>query len=107
MVTTAYINIWNKRVGAIAWDANTGLASFEYEPSFLTNNWDISPLKMPIDGAERRVFSFPELRSTTTFKGLPGLLADVLPAKYGSSLINAWLASNGRPSDSMNPVELL
>lgn len=21
MVTTAYINIWNKRVGAIAWDA--------------------------------------------------------------------------------------
>ena len=106
-VTTAYINIWNKRLGAIAWDAYNGLASFEYEPSFLTNNWDISPLKMPIDGAERRVFSFPELRSTTTFKGLPGLLADVLPDKYGSSLINAWLASNGRPSDSMNPVELL
>ena len=65
MVTTAYINIWNKHVGAIAWDENTGLASFEYEPSFLINKWDISPLKMPIDGAERRVFSFPELRSTT------------------------------------------
>ena len=31
--------------------------------SFLINKWDISPLKMPIDGAERRVFSFPELRS--------------------------------------------
>ena len=30
MVTTAYINIWNKRLGAIAWDANNGLASFEY-----------------------------------------------------------------------------
>ena len=59
MVTTAYINIWNKRLGAIAWDANNGLASFEYEPSFLTNNWDISPLKMPIDGAEKRVFFFP------------------------------------------------
>jgi serine/threonine-protein kinase HipA len=107
MITTAYINIWNKRVGAIAWDANNGLASFEYEPSFLSNNWDLSPLKMPISGAEKRVFSFAELRSTTTFKGLPGLLADVLPDKYGSSLINAWLASNGRPSDSMNPVELL
>jgi serine/threonine-protein kinase HipA len=44
---------------SLAWDANNGLASFEYEPSFLTNNWDISPLKMPIDGAERRVFLFP------------------------------------------------
>jgi serine/threonine-protein kinase HipA len=107
MISTAYINIWNKRVGAIAWDDNSGLASFEYEPSFLANNWDLAPLKMPINGAEKQVFSFPELRNTSTFKGLPGLLADVLPDKYGNSLINAWLASNGRPADSMNPVELL
>ena len=107
MISTAYINIWNKRVGAIAWDDNSGLASFEYEPSFLANNWDLAPLKMPIIGAEKQVFSFPELRNTSTFKGLPGLLADVLPDKYGNSLINAWLARNGRPADSMNPIELL
>lgn len=106
MITTAFINIWNKRVGAIAWDVDTELASFEFEPSFLANKWDLSPLKMPVAGA-RRVFSFPELRGTTTFKGLPGLLADVLPDKYGNSLINAWLSRNGRPANSMNPVELL
>ena len=79
MITTAFINIWNKRVGAIAWDVDTELASFEFESSFLTNKWDLSPLKMPIADAAKRVFSFPELRGTTTFKGLPGLLADVLP----------------------------
>ncbi len=107
MITTAFINIWNKRVGAIAWDVDTELASFEYVPAFLTNKWDLSPLKMPIAGAAKRVFSFPELRGTITFKGLPGLLADVLPDKYGNSLINAWLSRNGRPTDSMNPVELL
>lgn len=107
MITTAFINIWNKRVGAIAWDVDTELASFEFESSFLTNKWDLSPLKMPIADAAKQVFSFPELRGTTTFKGLPGLLADVLPDKYGNSLINAWLARNGRPTDSMNPVELL
>jgi len=104
MITTAFINIWNKRVGAIAWDADTALVSFEFESSFLTNNWDVSPLKMPIADAAKRVFSFPELRGTTTFKGLPGLLADVLPDKYGNSLINAWLSKSGRPADSMNPV---
>jgi len=107
MITTAYINIWEKRVGAVAWDAKTGLTSFEYEPSFIANNWDLSPIKMPIHGSERRVFSFPELRGITTFKSLPGLLADVLPDKYGSSIINAWLTSNGRLSDSMSPIELL
>ena len=107
MITTAFINIWNKRVGAIAWNPDTALASFEFEPSFLTNKWDLSPLKMPIANAAGQVFSFPELRSTTTFKGLPGLLADVLPDKYGNNIINAWLSRNGRPTDTLNPVELL
>jgi serine/threonine-protein kinase HipA len=107
MITTAYINIWNKRVGAIAWNENTGIATFEYQPSFFENEWDLSPLKMPMDGAAKKIFSFSELRDVITFKGLPGLLADVLPDKYGSSLINVWLAQNGRPANSMNPVELL
>ena len=107
MITTAFINLWNKRVGAIAWDMDNRVASFEYEPSFLTNQWDIAPIKMPIGGAEKRIFAFPELRDTTTFKGLPGLLADVLPDKYGNTLINAWLSRNGRATNSMNPVELL
>lgn len=107
MITTAYINIWNERVGAIAWNENTGIATFEYQPSFFENEWDLSPLKMPMDGAAKKIFSFSELRDVITFKGLPGLLADVLPDKYGSSLINVWLAQNGRPANSMNPVELL
>lgn len=107
MITTAFINIWNKRVGAIAWDSTTGVGSFEYEPSFLANGLDLSPLKMPLLDAEGRIFSFPDLRDTGTFKGLPGLLADVLPDKYGNSLINAWLSKNGRPANSMNPVEQL
>jgi HipA N-terminal domain len=47
VITTAFINLWDKRVGAIAWNPNTEIASFEYDPSFYTNNWDISPIKKP------------------------------------------------------------
>lgn len=55
-------------------------------------NWNLSPLKLPIKGS-RNIFSFPELKqdkNTTidTFKGSTGLLADVLPDKYGNQLIN-------------------
>jgi serine/threonine-protein kinase HipA len=107
MITTAYVNIWNKRVGAIAWDKDNGMGSFEYEPSFLSTEWDLAPVKMPIAAAEKKIFSFPELKNTTSFKGLPGLLADMLPDKYGNTLINAWLSKNGRPAGSMNPVEML
>lgn len=107
MITTAFVNIWNKRVGAIAWNSETGIGSFEYSPSFLKNKWNLAPLKMPIDRAEKKIFSFPELRNSPTFKGLPGLLADILPDKYGNALINNWLTRHGRPTDSLNPIEIL
>jgi len=106
MITTAYINLWGNRVGAVAWDTNTQTASFEYEPKFTANNWEVAPLKMPLNQANQ-IFSFPDLVRNSTLKGLPGLLADVLPDKYGNQLINAWLAQNGRPENSLNPVELL
>ena len=107
MISTAYINIWKHRAGAIAWDDSTGVGSFEFEPSFLKNNLDISPLKMPVNIPSGKIFSFPELRSSNSFRGLPGLLADMLPDRYGNALINAWLARHGRPQNSMNPVEIL
>ena len=107
MITSAFINIWNTRAGAIAWNSETGLASFEYDPAFLKNNWDLAPIKMPLARSEKRIFSFYELRNTTTFKGLPGLLADILPDKYGNAIINSWLSSQGRVTDSLNPIEIL
>lgn len=110
-VKTAFVKIWGLTVGAVAWDEEQGLASFEYEPKFKSNNIDLAPIKMPIK-SNQSIFSFPELRSSKnsefdTFKGLPGLLADVLPDKYGNQLINIWLAQNGRPENSMNPIEQL
>ncbi len=106
MITTAFVNIWGLRVGAVAWDDNTGLGSFEYDPAFKTKSFDLAPLKMPID-SDRRVFTFTELRNISTFNGLPGLLADSLPDNYGNRLIDAWLAEQGRAPKSMNPVEKL
>ncbi|MCX6235745.1 MAG: type II toxin-antitoxin system HipA family toxin [Bacteroidetes bacterium] len=107
MIATAFVKIWNNRVGAIAWDDAIGVGSFEFESSFLKNNWDLAPLKMPLPEAKGRIFSFSELKNDPAFKGLPGLIADVLPDKYGNALIDAWLSRNGRPSGSMNPVETL
>lgn len=110
-MNVAEVKIWDESVGAVAWDEKAGLASFEYEPKFKKLGWELAPLKMPLNSA-KNILSFPELRRNRnsefdTFKGLPGLLADVLPDKYGNQLINLWLAQQGRPQDSMNPVEIL
>ena len=107
MIENAYINIWEKRVGAIHWNQNSGIADFEFDTVFFQHKLDVAPLKMPLGTARGKIFSFPELARSSTYKGLPGLLADVLPDRYGNALINAWLARVGRPSGSMSPVEML
>ncbi len=106
MIQTAFVKIWNETAGAVAWDEQTGTASFEYDPKFISKQWDLSPLKMQANTG-RRIFSFPELKGNATFKGLSGLLADSLPDRFGNQLINAWLVQSGRPENSLNPVELL
>lgn len=110
-MNTAFVKIRGQLAGAVAWNEKTGLASFEYDTKFKKLNWDLAPLKMPVN-SDKKIFNFPEIRKNKnvefdTFKGLPGLLADVLPDKYGNQLINRWLAQEGRTQDSMNPVEML
>ncbi|MFC2097478.1 type II toxin-antitoxin system HipA family toxin [Bacteroidota bacterium] len=111
MVDVAEIKIWGELVGAIRWDESLQMGYFQYEPKFIQKAWDLSPIKMPIVQGSR-IYSFPELRkgrneTEDAFKGLPGLLSDSLPDKYGNKLINIWLAQQGRSENSMNPVEKL
>jgi len=109
MITTAFVKIWGKTIGAVAWDSAQQLGFFEYDKNFIASGYELSPLKMPLSNT---IYSFPELQPQrnspfNTFKGLPSLLADVLPDNYGNQLINVWLAQQGRPENSMNPVEQL
>jgi serine/threonine-protein kinase HipA len=99
----AEIKLWGRVIGAVALDAQRSAAEFQYDPEFAASGIQIAPLMMPLS---RKVFSFPEL-PLGTFHGLPGLLADSLPDKFGNALINAWLATQGRTPQSFNAVERL
>jgi serine/threonine-protein kinase HipA len=103
MINAATVNLWGREIGAVSWDAGKQYSFFEYAEKFRRSGFQISPLKMPLS---EKIFSFPEL-SRETFKGLPGLLADSLPDKYGSALIDAWLATQSRRPESFHPVERL
>lgn len=107
-VDTAYVKIWGEVVGAVAWDPYMEFGTFEFEPSFLANGLDLAPITMPLElilrGQTKYDFrSLPKI----TYLGLPGLLADALPDRFGHSVINAWLARQGRTPGSFNPVERL
>ncbi len=98
------VNLWEQRVGALLWNHDRMLASFQYDPEFVQTGLEISPVKLPLSA---KVFQFPELADTNTFKGLPGFIADCLPEKFGNRLLDTYLANHGRHLDDLNPLERL
>lgn len=103
MSALAEVRLWGKTIGAVSLQEGEDVASFEYDAAFALSGIQVAPIVMPLS---RRVFRFAEL-SRPTFHGLPGLLADSLPDRFGNALIDAWLASQGRQRDSFNAVERL
>ena len=103
MSALAEVRLWGKTIGAVSLQEGEDVASFEYDAAFAQSGIQVAPIVMPLS---RRVFRFTEL-SRPTFHGLPGLLADSLPDKFGNALIDAWLASQGRQRDSFDPGERL
>ncbi len=102
-MTTARVVLWGRDIAAVTWDETRDIGVFQYQPEFVQSGIQVAPLAMPL---AEGTFEFPSL-TKETFKGLPGLLADSLPDKFGNAVIDAWLATQGRDPDSLNPVERL
>ena len=103
MSTLGEVRLWGRTIGAVSLLDGEEVAAFEYDAAFARSGIELSPLVMPLS---RRVYRFPEL-SRQTFLGLPGMLADSLPDRFGNALIDAWLATQGRQPGSFNAVERL
>jgi serine/threonine-protein kinase HipA len=102
--SVAEVSLWGSRIGAVSLADGGAVASFEYDAAFAASGIELSPIEMPLAAA--RSYRFPAL-SEESFNGLPGLLADSLPDRYGQALIDAWLATQRRDPGSFDAVERL
>ena len=103
MTTVAEVRLWGRSIGAVSVDGPEVTAAFQYTPGFARSGIEIAPLMMPLS---EQVYTFPHL-ARVSFHGLPGLLADSLPDRFGNALIDAWLATQGRTPESFDAVERL
>ncbi|HWU68327.1 MAG TPA: HipA domain-containing protein [Stenotrophobium sp.] len=99
----ARVQLWGRTIGAVSMAQGRDTAAFQYTPEFAASGIELAPLVMPLS---ERVYEFPAL-PRNTFHGLPGLLADSLPDKFGNALIDAWLATQGRTPADFSAVERL
>lgn len=102
-MTLAEVRLWGRTIGAVSLEDGGRFAAFQYDAAFASSGIEVSPITMPLSD---RVYVFPDLPAQT-FHGLPGLLADSLPDRFGNALIDAWLATQGRTPESFNAVERL
>ena len=103
MLKALDVYLWGTRIGTAYSREGHPIVQFEYSDEIRDLGVEVSPLTMPL-GAER--YEFPDL-PTRSFKGLPGLLSDSLPDKFGNKVIAAWLRERGRNSDDLNALERL
>lgn len=104
MSTVVEVRLWGRTIGAAALADGETVAGFEYDPGFARSGIELSPLVMP--AVPGRVYRFGAL-AREAFHGLPGLLADSLPDRFGRSVIDAWLAEQGRAESELSPLERL
>ena len=102
-MSNATVNLWGRRIGAVSWDSSRRVGVFQYDPDFHLADIEIAPLTMPVRSTP---YIFPAL-NRDTFRGLPGLLADALPDRYGNNLIDVWLAHTGQRREDFSPVDRL
>jgi len=103
LTSLAQVKLWGTRIGVVSLEDQRTFALFQYEPDFLASGIEVSPLTMLLSSEPYR---FPDL-APGSFSGLPGLLSDSLPDRYGHALIDAWLVSQGREPESANAIERL
>lgn len=100
------ILLWGQKVGAMSWNSNLRLAEFQFDDKFRRSGLDVSPLMMPLSRT-KGIVSFPTHRNSKCFNGLPGMIADALPDKFGSQLIIEWFAQQGKNEDMITPLDKL
>ena len=103
-VCLAEVLLWDRRVGA-AVETEDGQIVFEYDPGFRRSGLEISPRQLPltVEGPQ----TFPGLSRLEAFEGLPGVLADSLPDRFGNAIIEKYFAERGRAGDRLGPVQKL
>ena len=103
MNNTAEVYLWGTRIGIIHQDPSKAYATFEYDENFVNSGIEVSPLRMPLS---RNIYEFPALAGEP-FYGMPGLVADSLPDKFGNAVIEQWLMSLGKSLSDFTAIDRL
>ncbi len=96
--------LWGTVVGSLGYaPGENRYATFEYDSHFMESGVQVSPIHAHYP-PRRFIFDQAGFQS---FQGLPGFIADSLPDKFGSQLIDVYMAQNGIPASEVTALDRL
>lgn len=104
VIVEAEVRLWGRTLGAVV-ELDNGRIIFEYADDFRRSGLEISPVHLPLSLAGPQ--SFEELQGQRAFEGLPGVLADALPDKFGNRVIRSYFEARGQGERALRPVQRL
>lgn len=87
-IRSVRVHLWDKIVGYIS-ISKSGVPEFEFDEEFKKGELNISPLELPLD----TTIVFTQTSRSTTFAGIPGVIADCLPDQFGMRVIRDFYKS--------------
>jgi len=97
------IYLWNEPLGVMARDSDTHSGQFEFYPTFLKKNWDISPILFPMEKLREKseIFNFNHAA------GLPAFLTDFLPGVYAIDILRYALQNSPQTPETLSSQSYL
>jgi len=101
-VSNVRVKIWDETVGYLSWDSQNNTAVFELDRAYQDAEYNISPLLL--DKQQRLHFGGAY---DGPFQGLPPIIADSLPDRFGNRVFQEWLIQNNYHLNDLNSVDRL
>jgi serine/threonine-protein kinase HipA len=98
------VKLWGTVIGHLGYEpGQTEVATFEYTEAFANSGVQVAPIQMK---APTRIHRFEDI-SHRTFKGLPGIVADSLPDRFGDQLIDIFMAQKKIQPEQITALDRL
>ena len=101
-MSSVRVKIWDETVGYLTWDSQSNTAVFEVDNAYQEAAYNLSPLLLD----KRQKLHFGGAYDGP-FLGLPPMIADSLPDRFGNRVFQEWLTQNNYHLNDLNSVDRL
>lgn len=98
------VSVLDRPLGILEWKKETNEILFEFLPSFLENDFEISPVAYPKENLRKRPQIFRSKITDAEIDCIPEIFSDCLPGSFATRLLKYALLGTGKTPETLSPL---